>query len=273
MAKGGRLNYYTGHWSAKILLLIFFAVLIGPFLVPYDPYEINLEEIRMPPSLEHPFGTDQKGRDILSRVLHGGRISLTVALIATLLSFITGFLTGTVSGFIGGRLDTAIMAFVDLLMAFPSLLLAMAIAVVLPQNIYTVMIALSLVGWAPFARLIRGYVLTIRDEYFIQAARAIGCSEKRILVKHIMPQCLFIGSVYMSMKIGGFILSESALSFLGLGAQPPVPTWGGMISSSRAYMLSDPWMVLFPGLAIAITALSFNIFGDYLQGGKRFSQS
>ncbi len=267
--KKDRLHPHRWHWSAMVLLFLGIAIVIGPLLVPYDPEEINLDEIRMPPSWKHPFGTDQKGRDILSRVLHGGRISLTVALVATILSFTMGFLTGTVSGFIGGAIDTVLMAVVDLLMAFPSLLLAIAISVILPQNIYTVMIALSLVGWAPFARLIRGYVLTIKDEYYVQAARAIGCSEARVLVRHIMPQCLYIGTVYMSMKIGGFILSESALSFLGLGAQPPLPTWGGMISSSRAYMLSDPWMVIFPGLAIAVTALSFNIFGDTLQRSKK----
>jgi len=254
-----------GKIAGSIIGFIFLSVLIGPFLMPYDPYQINLDEIRTPPSAEHPFGTDQKGRDILARVLYGGRISLAVALTATAISFIIGFLTGTISGFLGGKIDLLLMALVDLLMAFPSLLLAMAISVILPQNIYTAVIALSLVGWAPFARLIRGYVLTIRDEYFIHAARAIGCSETRVLIRHIMPQCLYLGSMYMGMKIGGFILSESALSFLGLGAQPPVPTWGGMISSSRAYMLSDPWMMLFPGLAIGITAFCFNIFGDSLQ--------
>lgn len=258
--------------SLIIIILISLSVIFGPLLIPYNPYEMNLDAIRTPPSWQHLFGTDQKGRDLLSRLLYGGRLSLSVAISAALLSFTAGFITGTVSGFIGGRFDMVIMAIVDLLMAFPSLLLAMAISVVLPQNIYTVMIALSLVGWAPFARLIRGYVLTIRDEYFIQAARAIGASETRILIRHIMPQCFYLGSVYMSMKIGGFILSEAALSFLGLGAQPPVPTWGGMISSSRAYMLSDPWMVLFPGLAIAITALSFNMLGDTLQASKKSSQ-
>jgi len=257
--------------AALTLIFIFLSVLLGPFFTPYDPYQINLDEIRMPPSIKHPFGTDQKGRDILSRILYGGRISLGVALTATAVSFALGFLIGTVSGYVGGRIDMFFMAIVDLLMAFPSLLLAIAISVVLPQQIYTAVIALAFVGWAPFARLVRGYVLVLRDEYFIQAARAIGASEFRILLKHIMPQCLYLASMYMGMKVGSFILSESALSFLGLGAQPPVPTWGGMISSSRAYMISDPWMVLFPGLAIAITAFSFNILGDSLVT-KRWSK-
>lgn len=258
----------TGRISLGIIIFISLSVLFAPLITPYDPYRINLDQIRMPPSLEHPFGTDQKGRDILSRVLYGGRISMTAALVAAMLSFLTGFLMGTVSGFIGGRIDMVIMAIVDLLMAFPSLLLAIAISVVLPQNIYTVMIALSVVGWAPFARLIRGYVLTIKDEYYIQAARAIGASKLRILVRHIMPQCISLGSVYMSMKIGGFILSESALSFLGLGVQPPEPTWGSMISSSRAYMLTDWWSILFPGIGIVITALCFNIIGDELNRSR-----
>ncbi|MCX7794720.1 MAG: ABC transporter permease [Thermodesulfovibrionales bacterium] len=253
---------------AGIIILILFSVIFAPLLAPFDPYEMNLEKLRMPPSLEHPLGTDQKGRDILSRLLYGGRTSLMVAMVAAFISFILGFIMGMLSGFIGGWFDVALMAIVDLLLAFPSLLLAIAISVILPQNVYTVIIALSLVGWAPFARLIRGYVLTIKDAYFIQAARAIGAGEMRIFFRHLMPQCFYLGTVYMSMKIGGFILSESALSFLGLGAQPPVPTWGGMISSSRAYMLSDPWMVIFPGLAIAITALSFNLLGDSLQKKK-----
>lgn len=248
-----------------IILLILLTLLFAPLIAPHDPYEMNLDQIRRPPSSDHILGTDQKGRDILSRLLYGGRISLSVAILAALISFLLGFIAGTVSGFIGGLVDMSFMAIVDILMAFPSLLLAISISVILPQNIYTVMIALSFAGWAPFARLIRGYVLTIKDTYFVQAARAIGATEARILVRHIMPQCFYLGSVYMSMKIGGFILAESALSFLGLGAQPPVPTWGGMISSSRAYMLSDPWMVLFPGLAIAITALAFNLLGDSLQ--------
>lgn len=248
-----------------ILIFILLSVSFAPLIAPYDPYEMDLDQIRKPPSYKHPFGTDQKGRDILSRLLYGGRISIMVALIATFISFVLGFVAGILAGFIGGWIDIILMAIVDLLMAFPSLLLAIAISVILPQNIYTVMIALSFVGWAPFARLIRGYVLTIKDAYFIQAARAIGASETGILIRHLMPQCFYLGSVYMSMKIGGFILSESALSFLGLGAQPPIPTWGSMISSSRAYMLSDPWMVLFPGMAIAITALTFNMLGDSLQ--------
>lgn len=256
---------FTQKILVTVLLLILLSVALAPLIAPQDPYEMNLDEIRMPPSLMHPLGTDQKGRDILSRLLYGGRISITVSLIAAFVSFLFGFVLGTLSGFMGGWVDTILMAIVDLLMAFPSLLLAIAISVILPQNIYTVVIALALVGWAPFARLIRGYVLTIKDSYFIEAARAIGAGETRILIRHLMPQCFYLGSVYMSMKIGGFILSESALSFLGLGAQPPLPTWGGMISSSRAYMLSDPWMVLFPGLAIAITALAFNMLGDTLQ--------
>lgn len=217
---------FTQKILIAVLLLILLSVSFAPLIAPQDPYEMNLDRIRMPPSLEHPFGTDQKGRDILSRLLYGGRVSLIVALIAAFVSFLFGFVVGTISGFLGGWVDTILMAVVDLLMAFPSLLLAIAISVIMPQNIYTVIIALSLVGWAPFARLIRGYVLTIKDAYFIQAARALGVGETRILIRHLMPQCFYLGSVYMSLKIGSFILSESALSFLGLGAQPPIPTWG-----------------------------------------------
>lgn len=253
---------------AAFLVVIISAAVFAPMLTPYDPNEINLDELRQPPDLRHPFGTDSKGRDVLSRVLYGGRISLSVALTAALLSIGIGLLAGLIAGYAGGRTDTVIMLIVDFILAFPSLLLAIGISVIMTPGIYTVMIAISAVGWASFARVIRGQVLSLRSSPFIEAARAIGCGNRRIIFVHLLPQCIPLCLVMMGLKLGGYILTEASLSFLGLGAQPPSPSWGAMISSSRAFMVSAPWVVLFPGLAITVSSLCFNLLGDML--GDRY---
>jgi ABC-type dipeptide/oligopeptide/nickel transport system permease subunit len=249
----------------SVLLIIIFASLFAPLISPYNPEEINLDELRQPPGLRHPLGTDNKGRDILSRVLYGGRISLSVAIMAAAISMGIGLLVGLFSGYAGGKTDTAIMLVVDLILAFPSLLLAIGISVILPPGIYTVMIAIASVGWASFARLVRGHVLSSREAPFIEAARAVGCSNGRILFVHLLPQCIPLVIVMMGLKLGGYILTEASLSFLGLGAQPPIPSWGSMVSAHRVFIVSAPWMVIFPGLAIAVTALCFNMLGDTLR--------
>lgn len=254
-----------GKAATLVLVLIILASLAAPLLTPYDPNEINLDSLKTSPSTEHPFGTDQKGRDVLARVLHGGRISVGVAITAAVLSMSIGLMVGLFSGYFGGRIDTALMALVDLVLSFPSLLLAIGISIILPQGIYTVMIAIAAVGWAAFARLIRGHVLALREEPFVEAAKALGCSPARIVFVHLLPQCIPLSLVMMGLKIGGFIITEASLSFLGLGAQPPTASWGSMVSAGRSYIVAAPWMVLFPGLAIAVTALSFNILGDALQ--------
>jgi peptide/nickel transport system permease protein len=253
-----------GKAAISIILLVFLCSVFLPFLSPYDPDGIELERLKEPPGLSHPFGTDQKGRDVLTRVLYGGRISIGVALLAACLSMGIGLTVGVTSGYFGGRLDTALMAVVDLMLSFPSLLLAIGVSIILPPGIYTVMIAIASVGWASFARLVRGKVLTLRDAAFIQAARAVGAGNLRILFVHIMPQCISLALVMMGLKVGGYIITEASLSFLGLGAQPPTASWGAMVAGSRAYIAVAPWMVLFPGAAIAITALCFNILGDAL---------
>lgn len=249
----------------SVLIVIVLASVLSPALTPYDPEEINIDELRRPPSLRHPLGTDNKGRDILSRVLYGGRISISVAITAAVLSMGIGLLVGLLSGYAGGRIDTGVMMVVDLILAFPSLLLAIGISVILPPGIYTVMIAIASVGWASFARLIRGYVLSIKESPFIEAARAIGCNRRRILFVHLLPQCLPLILVMMGLKLGGYILTEASLSFLGLGAQPPAPSWGSMVSANRVFIVSAPWMVVFPGLAIGVTSLGFNMLGDALR--------
>jgi ABC-type dipeptide/oligopeptide/nickel transport system permease subunit len=252
-------------FTVSILLIFVLASLAAPLLSPYHPEGINLDELKTPPGLHHPFGTDNKGRDILTRVLYGGRISLSVALMAATLSMGIGLLVGLCSGYLGGKVDTAMMVFVDLILAFPSLLLAIGISVILPPGIYTVMIAIASVGWASFARLVRGHVLSSREATFIEAARAVGCSGRRIVFVHLLPQCLPLVLVMTGLKLGGYILTEASLSFLGLGAQPPMPSWGSMVSANRVFLVSAPWMVMFPGLAIAVTSLCFNLLGDALR--------
>ena len=255
----------AGKIALYILIFISLISLCAPFLSRYEPDRIDLDSIRKPPSLQHPMGTDVKGRDILLRILYGGRISLGVAITAAVLSMGIGLIVGLISGYFGGKIDTVIMAFVDLILSFPTLLLAIGISVILPPSMYTVMIAIAAVGWAPFARLIRGYILSLRGALFIEAARVIGCSTFHILIKHLMPQCIPLLIVMMGMKLSGYILTEASLSFLGLGAQPPTATWGSMISANRAYIASSPWMVFFPGLMIALTAFCFNTVGDTLR--------
>lgn len=257
--------HLTGKIAGFTIIIILILAVFSSVLSPYDPEKIDLDSIKEPPGIKHPFGTDNKGRDILSRVLYGGRISVSIALIAAFISMSIGLIMGLCSGYLGGKADTAIMAVVDLILSFPSLLLAIGVSIIFPAGVYTVMIAIASVGWASFARLIRGHVLTLKGAAYIEAAEVIGCSRFRILFVHLMPQCLPIGLVMAGIKLGGYVLTEASLSFLGLGAQPPMPTWGSMVSMNRAYIASEPWMVLFPGMAIAVTALCFNVLGDALR--------
>ena len=255
----------AGRMSVLVLILFVLLSIFAPVVSRYSPDRIDLDSLKMPPGAEHLLGTDNKGRDILSRVLYGGRISISIAISAAIISMGIGLFVGLISGYFAGRIDTVIMAFVDLVLSFPSLLLAIGISILLPPGLYTVMIAIVAVGWASFARIIRGYVLTLRDAGYVEAARAIGCSHRRILVTHVMPQCIPLLLVMMGMKIGGYIITEASLSFLGLGAQPPTATWGSMINANRAYITSAPWTVFAPGFMIALTSLCFNIIGDSLR--------
>jgi ABC-type dipeptide/oligopeptide/nickel transport system permease subunit len=258
MAKKGKI-------ALLILLAFFICSLAAPLISPYEPDRIDLSVVKQAPDVLHPFGTDNKGRDILARVLYGGKISIGVSIIAALVSAFIGLGFGLVSGYCGGKIDTFMMAVVDFLLSFPSLLLAVAISVILPPGIYTVMIALAAVGWTSFARLIRGHVLTIKEMPFVDAARALGCNKMRIIFFHIAPLCIPLSFMMMGIKLGGFVLAEATLSFLGLGAQSPMPSWGAMISAHRAYVLVAPWMVIFPGAAISIAAFCFNILGESLK--------
>jgi peptide/nickel transport system permease protein len=248
-----------------LLIMLVLTAAVGPFLVTYKPDVIDLDNLKQPPGKAHLLGTDSKGRDILSRVVYGSRISLSVGIIAAALSLCIGIFFGLIAGYFGRTVDAFFSQVFDIFLAFPSLLLAIGISAVMPPGLTSVMLAITLVGWAGFARLVRGITLSLKEQTYVEASRALGASPARILYRHILPNALPLILVAGSLRVGGFILLEAALSFLGLGVQPPTPTWGSMISLNRAYINSAPWMVIFPGLAISITVISFNILGDFLR--------
>jgi peptide/nickel transport system permease protein len=254
--------------AVLLLFILTFTALIGPTIVKHaklDPLAMDLDNLKQPPGRHHLLGTDSTGRDILARLVYGARISLFVGVLASLLSLAIGIFFGLIAGYFGGRVDTILSQLFDIFLAFPSLLLAIGISAVMSPGLTSAMLAITLVGWAGFARLVRGITLSLKQQTYVEASRAIGASSSRILYKHILPNALPLLLVAGSLRVGGFILLEAALSFLGLGVQPPTPTWGSMISLSRAYITSAPWMVIFPGLAISITVISFNILGDFLR--------
>ena len=254
--------------SIIVIVLLALVAILGPALVnlaKLDPLAMDLDHLKQPPGKAHLLGTDSKGRDVLARVVYGSRISLAVGIIASALSLCIGIFFGLIAGYFGGRTDAVLTQFFDIFLAFPSLLLAIGISAVMAPGLTSAMLAITLVGWAGFARLVRGITLSLKEQAYIEASRALGATPARILYRHILPNALPLILVAGSLRVGGFILLEAALSFLGLGVQPPTPTWGSMISLNRAYINSAPWMVVFPGLAISITVISFNILGDFLR--------
>jgi ABC-type dipeptide/oligopeptide/nickel transport system permease subunit len=248
-----------------IVSILIFMAIFADLISPYSYYDCNPEHSMRPPSRTHIFGTDRTGRDVFSRVIYGVRISLCVGCLASVISLMIGLFLGTISGFSGGWWDRIIMRFVDIMLSFPSLLLAIGISYSLGPSLLSIFIALGCVGWASFARLCRGVVLSIRESTFIDSAIVLGCSKFRIIFRHILPNCIPIMIVVCSLKIGTFILAEAGLSFLGLGAQPPTPSWGEMVSSGKDFIRVAPWMSLFPGAFIAIAVLGFNLLGDGLR--------
>ncbi len=251
--------------AAILLILLVLTAVVGPLLTPQDPLAMDLDSLKQPPSKAHLLGTDSKGRDIFSRIVYGARISLAVGIIASALSLCIGIFFGLIAGYFGGRTDIILSQIFDIFLAFPSLLLAIGISAVMPPGLVSAMLAITLVGWAGFARLVRGLALSLKEQTYVEASRALGARPARILYKHILPNALPLILVAGSLRVGGFILLEAALPFLGLGVQPPTPTWGSMISLNRSYINTAPWMVIFPGLAISITVISFNILGDFLR--------
>jgi ABC-type dipeptide/oligopeptide/nickel transport system permease subunit len=251
--------------AAAMLFAIVVAAAVGPVIWPYSPDEVNLDEALLSPSISHPFGTDNHGRDVLARSLSGARISLGIGISATALSLLLGTALGLLGGFFGRPMDSLAIGLTDVTLAFPSLLLAIAISVVIPPGMVSVFIALSLVGWPTFARLSRSVVLSIKQTEYFSAAAATGCPSGRLILKHVLPNCMALLIVAASLRLGAFMLGEAALSFLGLGVQPPTASWGSMISHGRDFLHSAPWITIFPGIALALTIVSMNILGDSLR--------
>lgn len=251
--------------GAAIVLTVVVAAIAGPWLVPFDPSAQELALRLEGPTGLHWFGLDELGRDIFARILVGARISLMVGVVVVGVSASIGIVLGSIAGYFGGRIDEAISRVIDILLAFPGLLLAIAMVAVLGPSLTNVVLALSLIGWVGYARLVRGQVLRAREFEFVQAARALGASTPRILVRHVVPTALPAVTVQATLGMGSAILAEAALSFLGLGVQPPDPSWGTMLSYGRAHMLEAPHLTIFPGLAIAILVLGFNFLGDGLR--------
>ncbi|MCF7935312.1 MAG: ABC transporter permease [Synergistales bacterium] len=244
-----------------VIVLVVLAV-FAPCLSPGDPYAVDLNRQSLAPSWQHWFGTDSLGRDLLSRVIYGARISLLVGLVPSFIAIAIGGVLGVVSGYIGGRTDFWLMRLADVVLAFPSLLLAMVVMYTLGASLFNIFIALSLVGWAGAARVVRSQALSLREKEFIEAARAIGVRDVVIILRHIFPNCLPALIVLFTLRIPQAIMAEAGLSFLGVGAQPPTPSWGLLVSRGKEFLFSAPWIAILPGVAIFLTVLAFNFMGD-----------
>ncbi|WP_078547766.1 nickel transporter permease [Litchfieldia alkalitelluris] len=248
-----------------LVLFIVFMALFAPLIAPHDPLEVNIANKLQPPSGEHFFGTDEVGRDIFSRIIFGARISLKVGLLVVILSFPLGTLLGAIAGYFGGMIDQFIMRTTDIFLSFPGIILAMSIAAALGPSIENVLMALAFVWWPWYTRIVRSSVLSIKNSEFIESAKALGANPFRILFKEVLPNSIAPASIQASLDLGFVILAAAGLSFIGLGAQPPSPEWGAMLSSSRETLREAWWAATFPGLAILFTVLGFNLLGDGLR--------
>ncbi|MDN5336295.1 MAG: peptide/nickel transport system permease protein [Synergistales bacterium] len=247
-----------------VILLVLIAV-FADFIAPYDYAEQHLLEAFQPPSSKYLFGTDEFGRDIFSRVIYGSRISLQVGFIAVGLAMFTGGFLGAVSGYYGGRTDNIIMRIMDILLSIPQILLAIAIAASLGPGLFNLMIAVGISSIPSYARIVRGSVLSIKGQEFVEASKAMGAGDLQIIMKHIIPNCMAPIIVQATLGVAFAILTAAGLSFIGLGIQPPVPEWGAMLSSGRGYIRDYAYMTFFPGMAIMITILALNFLGDGLR--------
>lgn len=251
--------------GVAVLALLALLALFAPFIAPYDPLSQNLDQDLISYSLGHPLGTDKLGRDILSRTIYGARISLVVGCATVILSLIIGFVLGSLSGYFGGWVDQSLMRLVDILMAFPGILLAIALTAVLGPGLDHVVLALCLIGWTTYARLVRGEILTLREREFIYAAHALGCRPRRIILRHLLPNLLPPLLIQATFGLAAAIVAEGSLSFLGLGVAPPTPSWGSMLNDGRQFLLVAPHLTTYPGLALMFTVLALNLVGDALQ--------
>lgn len=248
-----------------ILLAMALLAIFAPQIASYDPDEVDILNQLLGPSRAHPMGTDLFGRDILTRILYGGRTTLVVGLISVGIAGAVGILLGLVAGYYGGITDTLIMRFIDILLAFPRILLALTIVGMLGPGLFNVMLAVGVAGITGYSRLVRGSVLSAKEQVYVEAAKIIGCKDSIILFRHLLPNVIAPVIVLATLDIAAAILAASSLSFLGLGVQPPTAEWGAMLNAGRDYLRSAPWITLFPGLAIMLSVLSINLLGDGLR--------
>ncbi len=248
-----------------VVVVLFVVSVFAPVLSPYDPDAIHVNEILMPPSRQHILGTDELGRDVLSRMIWGSRISLKVGFVAVGIAILIGVIVGSAAGYYGGWIDSILMRFVDIMLCFPAFFLILAVIAILQPSIYNIMAVIGLTSWMGVARLVRAEFLRIREMDFVKAARSIGASDFRIIFRHILPNALSPVLVAATLGVAGAILTESALSFLGIGVQPPTPSWGNMLTAGKDNMEIAWWLSVFPGMAILITVLGYNLLGEGLR--------
>ncbi len=252
-------------FSAVLIVVIILMAVFAPLVAPYDPYAQVLKDRLLAPGKAHWLGTDELGRDMLSRIIYGARISLTIGLVPTLISMVIGTVLGLIAGYYGGKIDFTIMRFADVMLAFPSLLLAMVVMYTMGGGLVNIFIALSLVNWAGTARIVRAQTLSLKEAEYVEAARSIGVKSWTILMRHILPNCLPSLIVLFTLNIPSAILSESSLSFLGVGAQPPSASWGLAVVRGKKYLFTEPWLSIAPSVAIMIVVMAFNFLGDGLR--------
>ena len=252
-------------FGGVVVLLLFVIALAAPLLPIHDPYSIDADAVLEAPSIRHPFGTDELGRDVFSRVIYGSRISLWVGFVSIGIAIVIGTWLGSVAGYYGGWADGLIMRFVDVMLCFPTFFLILAVIAFLEPNIGTIMAIIGLTGWMGVCRLVRAEFLSLKERDFVQSARALGVGNLRIIVHHILPNSLTPVMIAAILGIAGAILTESALSFLGIGVQPPTPSWGNILTSGKDNLQIAWWLSLFPGLSILVTVLSYNLLGEGLR--------
>ena len=252
----------SGLVGLILTALVLLAAILAPLIAPYDPYAVDMTQALQAPSVSHPLGTDVHGRDVMSRLIYGARISMEVSILSRLIALVIGTLLGLLAGYFGGRLDSVVMRLADVTLAYPGLLLLIAVMAAVGPSRASLVVALGVVGWAAVARVVRAQVLSIKEREFVLAIRSLGGRSESILFRHLLPNCVSQLIVIFSMGLGMGIMAESSMSFLGLGAQPPLPSWGSMISSGLDYLRVAPWLSLAPGIGITLAVLGFNLLGD-----------
>jgi len=259
------LRSQTGLLGAAVLLVVTMAAIFAPQVSPYSPVRQDFRIERQPPSAQHLMGTDEFGRDVFSRIIWGAQASLQAGAVAATLALVVGLVLGMLAAYYGGRADNVIMRAMDIVLAFPYILLAIAVVAILGPGLRNAMIAIAIIYIPHYARVVRGAVLSVRARDYVEAARALGAADGRVMVQHVLPNTLAPIIVQTTLTVGVAIIDTAGLSFLGLGTQPPTPDWGNMLAAGRNYVIDSPWIATFPGLAILVTVLAFNLMGDALR--------